>query len=91
MQFRTHTGEVIEGERLQAAIEKVADWYRDNSIAIRAEDCYADHVTEERKEEILEKGLAFAERVRAGEITGFSVWQRINTELTGECVALLPS
>lgn len=88
-QFRTHTGEIVNGARLQAAIEKVADWYAENARAIRREDGYAAHVTEATKEAQLAKGLAFAEQVRSGAAFGFSVWQRINTELTGECVALL--
>lgn len=90
MQFRTHTGEIVEGDRLNEAVQVVADWYRDNAKAIFDEDAYASHVTTERKKELLNKGLDFAEQVRAGNITGFSVWQRVNMELTGECVALLP-
>lgn len=31
-----------------------------------------------------------AQRIREGKETGFWLWQRINTVLTGECVALLP-
>ncbi len=88
--FRTHTGEIVSGERLRAAINEVADWYADNARAIRREDLYASHVTEARKEESLARGLEFAEEVRRGEACGFSVWQRINTKLTGECIALLP-
>lgn len=87
--FRTHTGEIVEGARLQTALNAVADWYAENARAIRREDAYASHVTEERKAEALAQGLAFAEQVRRGEHCGFSVWQRINTHLTGECVALL--
>lgn len=89
MQFRTHTGEVVTGERLASALNAVADWYAENARAIRREDAYASHVTEETKERSLTEGLAFAEQVRRGEVGGFSVWQRINTHLTGECVALL--
>lgn len=88
-QFRTHTGEIVSGGRLVAALNVVADWYAANARAIRLENAYAAHVTEERKEERLVEGLAFAEEVRRGEHCGFSVWQRINTHLTGECVALL--
>lgn len=88
-QFRTHTGEIVRGAKLAAAVNAVADWYADNARAIRREDGYASHVTEQRKDELLAKGLAHAEEVRRGESCGFSVWQRINTHLTGECVALL--
>lgn len=91
MQFRTHTGETVTGERLTAALNKVADWYAENARAIRKEDLYAGHVTEATKDAQLAKGLEFAEQVRRGEARGFASWQRINTELTGECVALLGS
>lgn len=87
--FRTHTGEIITGERLTAALNTVANDWADNAHAIRAEDAYADHVTEAAKEHYLAEGLAFAEEIRRGETTGFTTWQRINTALTGECVALL--
>ena len=88
--LRTHTGEQVTGERYTAARDKVADWYADNARAIRSSDCYAAHVTTEQKDSALAKGLAFAAGLKAGERYGFSVWQRINEELTGECVALLP-
>lgn len=88
-QFRTHTGEIVEGERLREALNAVADWYAENARAIRRDDHYAAHVTEARKDEALASGLEFAEQVRRGEHCGFSVWQRVNTHLTGECVALL--
>lgn len=89
MNFRTHTGEIVEGARLREALEAVADWYAENARAIRREDTYAAHVTEARKDESLERGLAFAEEVRRGKAMGFSVWQRVNLHLTGECIAFL--
>jgi hypothetical protein len=89
--FRTHTGEVVTGERLQAACKAVAQWQEENARAIRREDTYASHVTEEQKEQALSEYLAWAEKNRKQEnLHNFSVWQRVNTELTGECVALLP-
>lgn len=87
-QFRTHTGEIISGERLQRAINKVADDWAELSRAIRREDCYAEHVTTAKKDEYLAEGLARAESIRAGDIQSFTIWQRVNAELTGECVAL---
>lgn len=90
-QFKTHTGEIIEGERLTVAQNKVADFWRDNAYAIRREDCYASHVTDGTKDKLLQERLETAERIRAGtEPMGFWLWQLINTELTGECVAFLP-
>lgn len=87
--FRTHTGEIVTGERLQAALNTVADDWAAMAHAIRKEDAYAPHVAEAAKDEYLAKGLAFAETIRRGETTGFTTWQRINSALTGECVALL--
>lgn len=90
-QFRTHTGEIVSGERLTAAMNAVADWKVENSHGIRREDCYADHVTEKTKEDSLARGLETAERIRNGtEPMGFWLWQLIDTELTGECIAFLP-
>lgn len=86
--FRTHTGEIVSGERLAAALASVADDWADMERAIRREGHYASHVTEAEKDAALAKGLAFAEQIRKGETTGFTTWQRINTKLTGECVAL---
>lgn len=88
--FRTHTGELVEGERLTAALAKVADDWRDLAYAIRRADNYASHVTEETKDAALAKALESAERVRAGEVKSFTIWQRVNMMLTGECVAFLP-
>lgn len=87
--FRTHTGEIITGERLTAALNAVADDHIENAHAVRAEDAYADHVTETRKHEILMWDLGFAEKIRRGQATDLTTWQRINQALTGECVALL--
>ena len=89
LSFRTHTGEIVTGDRLTAALNTVADDWAATAHAIRKEDRYASHVTETAKDEYLADGLAFAEKIRRGETTGFTTWQRINTALTGECVALL--
>ena len=91
MKFRTHTGELIEGEKLQVALNHVADWYVEHAEAVRNEDCYANHVTIEQKEKYLAEGLEHAEAVRDGKtLHNFTTWQRVNEFLTGECVALLP-
>ncbi len=87
--FRTHTGDIVTGERLTAAMATVADTWADMARAIRAEDAYASHVTETEKDSYLADDLARAERIRAGEVASFTIWQRVNTVLTGECVALL--
>lgn len=92
MQFRTHTGEIISGERLIKAQNAVADFWVKNAHAIRKENGYASHVTDEVKEEALQRQLADAEKIRNSTMPmGFWLWQRINAELTGECVAFLPA
>ena len=88
--FKTHKGDVITGEKLQAALDIVADKHIENAHAIRKEDCYASHVTEQRKDQNLKKGLALAESIRAGNETGFWCLQRLNYEITGESVPMLP-
>jgi len=91
MQFRTHTGEIVDGDRLQTACESVAHWAEQNAYAIRNEDEYASHVTEAEKDEYLRQDLEWAEKIRKQEnLHNFSVWQRVNAELTGKCVAFLP-
>ena len=88
--FRTHTGEIVTGERLAAARRKVAEDWRAMAYAIREEDAYASHVTEAEKDEYLQRHLDFADRIEIGEpeAGGFTSWQRINQELTGECAGL---
>ena len=90
MQFTTHTGEVITGTELQRALNQVAWFYETNAKAVRLEDPYADHVTEAQKDQNLADRFAYAESIRKGEIGDLSAWQKVNTALTGECVALLP-
>lgn len=91
MSFRTHTGEIVAGERLQAALTKVADDWRNLARAIRREDRYASHVTDATKEQAMLYMLARADEIEAGDVRSFTIWQRVDTELTGECVALLPA
>lgn len=88
-QFRTHTGEVVTGDRLDAACKGVGQDWRDLAHSIRKEDAYASHVTEETKEKDLNRRLAQADQIDAGTIDNFTIWQRVNEFLTGECVALL--
>lgn len=87
--FTTHTGQRIKGDRLRDALNTVAnDWAR-MTHAIRVQDDYASHVTEKHKDNNLANGLALAEEIRGGAIDSFTIWQRVNTVLTGECVAFL--
>jgi len=89
-QFTTHKGEIVTGERLTEALEKVGDAWEANARAIFKEDAYAPHVTLDRRQEYLTEGLLTAQRIREGKETGLTVLQRLNTQLTGECIALLP-
>lgn len=89
MKFKTHTGEIIEGEKLTNACKEVADDLRALAFGIRAEDAYASHITEAMKDQFLADSLFRADQVQAGKIDNFTIWQRVNTVLTGECVALL--
>lgn len=88
--FRTHTGEIVTGERLVTALNQVADERIELYKRIRIEDAYADHVSEETKDQILASDIQYAESIRKGEINDLTAWQNLNYELTGECVALLP-
>lgn len=88
--FKTHTGVNVPGPQFMAACKAVADDWRNLAHAIRKEDRYASHVTEARKEQALQDMLENAARIEAGEIESFTIWQRINTKLTGECVGFLP-
>lgn len=86
--FTTHIGRVVTGEELKAALSAVADDWAQLAIAIHREDCYAPHVTLEQRDEYLIEMLKDAEDIRAGHVRSFTIRQRINTKLTGECVAL---
>jgi hypothetical protein len=91
LQFRAHTGELVTGQRLADAIEAVATDWENLARAIRKEDAYASHVAEQTKEENMLAMIEAANNLRAdGPGMSFTFWQRINTRLTGECVALLP-
>lgn len=88
--FKTTNGETYSGDALTNAFNTVADTMEANAYAIRQDDSYASHVTEEEKDNNLSRSLEYANRVRNGYIDSLAVWQAINQELTGECVALLP-
>lgn len=87
--FKTHTGEIVSGERLIAALAVVADEWAQLARDIYAEDNYASHVPQSTKDSDLANMLAQAERIRQGIVQSVTIAQRLNAELTGECVALL--
>lgn len=91
--FKTSTGETLTADnpRLIAACETVAQFYEENARAILASKDFPAHVTQARKEEMARYRHTWAKQTRQREnLANFSVWQRVNTELTGECVAFLP-
>ncbi len=88
--FRTHTGEIVSGERLRVTLDAVATSYEVLARNIRTDDAYASHVSEKTKDEILERDLAHAQRIRSGVIDSYTTAQSVNTELTNECIPLLP-
>lgn len=88
LSFTTHKREVLTGIRVLIACRQVAKEMRENAYAIRLEDAYASHVTEEQKEDHLKRNLIFADYVAAGNVDNFTTWQRVNQKLTGECVPL---
>lgn len=90
LEFITHNKEVIRGERLKDALNKVADDWAKLGHDIRKENDYGDHVTELDKDRQLYAMLKHAEEIRNGDFSGFTVWQRVNEELTGECIEMLP-
>lgn len=89
MEFQSSNGH-MSGPEVSEAFQKVAGDLLQLAIDIYNEDAYASHVTHATKLANLADAIAQAELVTQGNITSFTVWQRINTELTGECVALLP-
>ena len=91
--FQATDGKVYKGQALLDACGAVADFYVKNAWAIWHEDDYGSHVTQKTKDDNLNGQLAFAVKVRRGDVDvcrGFSVMQRLNVELCGVCPALLP-
>ena len=85
-----HKKQKVSTSDLNKARNHVADWKIENAKGCRKQDLYAPHVTEEKKDYLLKKGLAYAEEIREGLHDGnFTIWQRMNYFLTGECVALM--
>lgn len=76
----------------RAAKKQIAEDVREVAYAIRKEDLYASHVTEDEKDVYLKQKLSFADKIEKGhaEIYSFWLWQKINTILTGACIGFLP-
>ena len=79
-------------KQVQAARETVADFFAEHALAVRRENPYADHVSEDTKEALLQNQLDFALEIRRGRADhNFTVWQRMEYALTGECTPFLPA
>lgn len=89
--FKDHTGTTHKGESLNAALHAVAEELRAMYYAIKEEDLYADHVTEAYKAQALKDGLDHVAHVESGIIETFTDCQRLNTKLTGKCIAFFYS
>lgn len=77
-------------EQVLAAQKVVADGRINLYHAIREENAYAPHVTENQKDEHLAKGLIYAEEIREGKHNGnLTVLQLLLLELSGKCIPLL--
>ena len=87
--FKTHTGEVVSGKRLKKILRKIADEHRKNAKELHASLEYAEHVTQKQKDDNLKKDLQVAKFIEAGEVGTWAL-QRIDAEVTGESIALLP-
>ncbi len=72
-----------------AACKQVANDWRELAHAIRLENAYAAHVTEETKQAAMDKMLLQADAIERGEVNNFTIAQRVHYAMTGECVALL--
>ena len=87
--FKTHTGEIVTGKRLQEALSTVADDWAQLAHDIWNENPYATHVPQSVKDQNRDNMLEQAEHIRQGFITNLTISQRLNTKLTGKCVPLL--
>ncbi len=88
----TSKGDLITGDKLQAACEAVAKQMELSAEKVRKGDAFIPHVTQAEKDDYINRFYTQeAKEIRAMEnLHYFPRWQRINTELTGECVAFLP-
>jgi len=84
--YHMYTDEKMQEARVHAAkIER-----RCAAECFNPDFGFADHVTQEDKQRYREKQLRMAEEIEAGKHDhNFTIWQRMNTYLTGECVPFL--
>lgn len=91
VQFRDSNGRSVTSAELQVALDHVAEDWLLMGFNVYMMDEYPAHVSESAKQARYEKGKEVSERIRDGrELNNFTIRQRVNTYLTGDCVALLP-
>ncbi len=74
---------------INQARQLVVNDYINNMNKEKEEDLFAPHVTEDMKKEYFDKRASLIENIRLGNLdTNFTVWQRMNTYMTGKCVPL---
>lgn len=71
------------------ALNSVADDWEQLARDIRKEDAYASHVSVLEKDGEMLRMMNTAAEIRKGVIKSFTIWQRVNEKITGECVAFL--
>jgi len=76
-QFTTNDGRVITGQQFQDALNHVADAWALSACKMRVSGDYPSHVTEARKDEILNRSLNFSENIRKGHLESPSVRQKM--------------
>ena len=86
--MRLLNGNEVDINEFNEALKIVAEKRRQQAYKERLEP-YASHITEERKDELLNKALRYADEIEAGEHNiNFTVMQQVTFLITGECVAL---
>jgi hypothetical protein len=95
-EFYTHDDQVIKNQRLlKAAYKTVAAELEASANRMRSENLYAPHVVDDEKDKILTRRIEESALIRSGELEADGsqmwLWQLVNKEFTGKCVALYPS
>ena len=92
MNFKDSNGKIYlaRDPELVKAYREVGDDWEQIGRNIYEQDEYASHVPRSRKVEDLQSSLKYANEIRNGEhLNNFTIWQRVNEKLTGECAGFL--
>ena len=89
--MRTHTGEIVTGDRLNEARKYAAGFERRSCRQwLTNPDYGADHVTTSQRGEIAAINMRKALQTEYGERdNNFTIWQRMDYFLTCKCVPFL--